>query len=112
MYLLMPGKNCYPKNEDFNGASQMVSAGLSITSTGKDAVLPEPICTPASSRSNLKVEINAEVEKILIEDKIAKGVVYHQNGTRNEVHAKEVILSGGLQQPKSIDALALVMRRS
>jgi hypothetical protein len=54
----------------------------SITSTGKDAVLPEPICTPASSRSNLKVEINAEVEKILIEDKIAKGVVYHQNGTK------------------------------
>jgi choline dehydrogenase len=68
------------QNEDFNGASQMVSAGFrSITSTGKDAV-PEPICTPASSRSNLKVEINAEVEKILIEDKIAKGVVYHQTG--------------------------------
>jgi choline dehydrogenase len=68
-------------NEDFNGASQMVSAGL-VNHINGERCSAARICTPASSRSNLKVEINAEVEKILIEDKIAKGVVYHQNGTK------------------------------
>jgi choline dehydrogenase len=87
----------YPKNEDFNGASQDGFGQFQVNHiNGERCSAARAYLHPASSRSNLKVEINAEVEKILIEDKIAKGVVYHQNGTRNEVHAnKEVILSGG-----------------
>jgi choline dehydrogenase len=87
----------YPKNEDFNGASQDGFGRFQVNHiNGERCSAARAYLHPASSRSNLKVEINAEVEKILIEDKIAKGVVYHQNGTRNEVHAnKEVILSGG-----------------
>ncbi|MFT6709104.1 MAG: choline dehydrogenase [Flavobacteriales bacterium] len=87
----------YPKNEDFNGASQDGFGQFQVNHiNGERCSAARAYLRPASSRSNLRVEINAEVEKILIEDKIAKGVVYHQNGSRNEVHAnKEVILSGG-----------------
>jgi len=44
----------------------------------------------------LTVETKATVERVLIENEVAKGVVYHQNGQSIQVEAaKEVILSAG-----------------
>ena len=51
---------------------------------------------PVASRTNLTIEINAEVERIVLENNQATGIVYHQKGQRHEVKAnKEVILSAG-----------------
>lgn len=87
----------YPKNEDFNGVSQDGFGLYQVNHlNGERCSAARAYLHPVSKRSNLTVEINAEVEKIVIEDKVAKGVVYHQNGERITVFAdKEVILSGG-----------------
>jgi len=51
---------------------------------------------PVIKRQNLTVEINAKVERIVIENQTAKGVVFHQNGKSHEVMAnKEVLLCAG-----------------
>lgn len=57
---------------------------------------------PVKSRSNLKIVTGAEVERILIQDGEAKGVIYKRNGRRETVSAAgEVILSAGaINSPK------------
>jgi choline dehydrogenase len=87
----------YPKNDDFNGKEQDGFGHFQVNHlNGERCSVVVAYLNPATSRANLTVEINAEVEKIVIEDKVAKGVVYHQNGVSHEVHAnKEVLLSGG-----------------
>ncbi|KZY96966.1 GMC oxidoreductase, partial [Oleiphilus sp. HI0072] len=51
---------------------------------------------PAMTRQNLFVECEAFVDKILIENKVATGVEFTQQGEKHTVHArKEVLLCGG-----------------
>ncbi|MCV2885117.1 choline dehydrogenase [Aestuariibacter sp. AA17] len=51
---------------------------------------------PAMSRPNLTVITNAQAQRVLLDDKTAKGVEYLQAGERKVATAKhEVILSGG-----------------
>ena len=58
-----------------------------------------------NDRQNLKLEIKAHTLKILIEDKKAIGVVYHQAGGVKTVKAKqEVILcAGAVQSPQILE---------
>lgn len=51
---------------------------------------------PALTRPNLTVISEAHVTKVLIEDKVAKGVTYRKDGVDHNIYAEnEVILSGG-----------------
>ncbi len=51
---------------------------------------------PAMDRDKLNIEINALVQKIIIEDKQAKGVIYQKNNQQYSVFCnKEIILSAG-----------------
>lgn len=87
----------FDKNEDFNGEQQDGFGRYQVTQVkGERCSAARGFLHPASSRSNLTVEIKAEVERIVIENDQATGVVYHQNGQKHEVKAnKEVILSAG-----------------
>jgi choline dehydrogenase len=87
----------YPKNEDFNGKEQDGFGHFQVNHiNGERCSVVVAYLDPASERANLTIEINAQVEKIVIENKVAKGVVYQQDGVSHEVHAtKEVLLSGG-----------------
>lgn len=87
----------YPKNEDFNGAKQEGFGYYQVNHfNGERFSTARAYLHPVADRTNLRIEINAEVEKIVIENKVATGVVYHQNGVRYEAYAsQEVLLSGG-----------------
>lgn len=87
----------YSKNEDFNGAKQEGFGYYQVThKNGERCSVANGYLHPIMNRSNLTVEINATVERILIENETATGVVYHQNGKSHEVKAsKEVLLSAG-----------------
>ena len=85
-----------PRNDDFNGVTQEGVGYLQfairngIRDSGSAAFL-----RPVRSRSNLVVQTNALVERILLDGKRATGVHYSVGGQAHEVHARQVILSGG-----------------
>ncbi len=87
----------YDKTDDFNGAKQAGFGHYQVTNTnGERCSAARGFLHPVMSRSNLTLEMNAEVEKIVIENNKATGIIYHQNGKSHEVTAsKEVILSAG-----------------
>lgn len=87
----------YPLNEDFNGAEQ---AGFGFYQVSQRDGRRESAATaflhPVRQRSNLAVISKAEVQRILIEDGTAKGVVYQLGGKEIIARAnREVILSAG-----------------
>ena len=87
----------YAKNEDFNGASQEGFGVYQVTNiNGERCSAARAFLHPIASRANLTIEVNAEVERILLDNNCATGVRYHQNGQAIEVSAnKEVLLSAG-----------------
>lgn len=88
---------CYPKNNDFNGKTQDGFGYYQVTHiNGERCSTARAYLHPAASRTNLTIEVNAKVERVLLENDQATGVVYHQGGQSHEVTAKqEVILSAG-----------------
>ncbi|MEM7373102.1 MAG: choline dehydrogenase [Bacteroidota bacterium] len=87
----------YPRNEDFNGENQEGFGMYQVTHrNGARCSAADAFLHPASSRSNVQVEIHARVERIVFENGQATGVIYHQKGQRIEANVnKEVILSAG-----------------
>ena len=87
----------YDLNKDFNGAKQAGFGYYQVTNkNGERISAAHGYLHPVSKRKNLTIEINAKVERILIKDKKAVGVVYHQNGKSHQVKAtKEILLSAG-----------------
>ncbi|MEZ4883958.1 MAG: choline dehydrogenase [Chitinophagales bacterium] len=87
----------YSKNDDFNGAKQEGFGYYQVThKNGERCSAANGYLHPIAKRTNLTIETNAKVERILIENGVATGVVYHQNGKSHEVKAEnEVILSAG-----------------
>lgn len=87
----------YAKNNDFNGATQEGFGLYQVTQlNGERCSVARAYLHPVASRPNLTIETKAQVERIMIENGRATGVVYHQNGRSHEVRAnKEVILSAG-----------------
>jgi len=86
-----------PRNADFNGAKQE-GAGYFQTTTRGGRRASTAVCylNPAKARSNLRVETDAQAEKILFEGKRAAGVVYRQHGAQRTARARrEVIVSSG-----------------
>ena len=50
---------------------------------------------PARARPSLSIELDAQVERVLIEEGRAVGVVYRQGGERKTLRGREIILSAG-----------------
>jgi choline dehydrogenase-like flavoprotein len=87
----------YPENNDFNGATQEGVGYYQVTQ--KDGLrhsAAKAFLTPNLHRKNLTVITQTQVEKIIIEDKVAKGVSFKHKGKVQSISAnKEVILSAG-----------------
>jgi choline dehydrogenase len=87
----------FEHNPDFNGAKQEGFGFYQVTQKkGARCSTAVAFLHPVRSRPNLIVEVEAQAERILIEEGQAKGVVYHQKGQSHQALAnKEVILSAG-----------------
>ncbi|ALE01837.1 choline dehydrogenase [Candidatus Pseudothioglobus singularis] len=87
----------YPETKDYNGEQQEgfgpmhMTVGDGVRSSASNAYIK-----PAKNRSNLKILTNVLVQKVILENKIATGVVYSINGNKKALKAnKEVILCAG-----------------
>lgn len=90
-------KEGYKLNNDFNGAQQEGIGYYQVTQeNGKRCSAAKAFLTPNLSRKNLTVITRAQVNKVLIKNKVATGISYSKNGKLHELKAnKEVILSAG-----------------
>lgn len=86
-----------PRNDDFNGVTQEGAGYFQATiRNGRRASAATSYLRPALKRRNLTVATNAQVERILFEDRRVTGVRFQQGRTINYVRARrEVILSAG-----------------
>ena len=86
-----------PKNLDYNGQNQEgASLVQSTIKEGKRVSAATAFLRPALKRNNLTAITNARVDKIILKEKIAKGVQYQKQGKTVQVYAKkEIIISAG-----------------
>jgi choline dehydrogenase len=92
-----------PANSDFNnGHQEGVGYYQLFTKNGFRSSSATAYLRPAQRRSNLRIETDAHVTRILFQGNRAIGVKYRQGGVEKEVRvAAEVILSAGaLQSPQ------------
>lgn len=87
----------YKKAPDYNGASQEGFARLQVNAVnGRRQSAAVAYLRPAMKRPNVDVQVQAHVNKVLVENGRAVGIEYTQHGrTRTVRAAKEIILSGG-----------------
>lgn len=86
-----------PYNDDTNGATREGVGPADVTaSAGRRWSASRAYLTPARSRPNLKIVTGAHVERVLVEERRATGVVYTGSKGRMTVRAvREVIVSAG-----------------
>ena len=84
-------------NNDFNGDEQKGFGYYQVTNIkGARCSTAAAFLKPAMSRTNLSVQTNALVHRILIEKETATGVAYEQNGSKRQAAARrEIIVCGG-----------------
>ncbi|MEJ6395436.1 choline dehydrogenase [Gymnodinialimonas sp. 2305UL16-5] len=88
----------YPFNPDYNGADQEGVGYFQLTSrNGRRCSAAVAYLKPAKSRDNLQIITHAQVERVVIENGRATGVVYtDRSGQQQVVKAgREIVLSGG-----------------
>jgi len=96
--LIDAGKQAgYKVTPDFNGAQQEGFGFFQLTiKNGRRWNTSTAYLQPALTRQNLKVEVEALITRVIIEDGRAVGIEYRQNGQLQRVRARrEVILSCG-----------------
>jgi choline dehydrogenase len=92
-----------PFNADFNGATQRgVGFYQFMNRAGKRSSAAYAFIEPLKDDRRLTVRLNAEVQRILIENGRAVGVVYRKDGVEHVVHAdgEVIVSSGALVTPK------------
>lgn len=84
-------------NHDFNGASQLGVGFFQVTQKGGErASTAGSYLRPALGRGNIVLEIEAEVEKLKIENGRATGVTWRKGDvTRHSAATRGIILSAG-----------------
>ncbi|MEQ8706455.1 MAG: choline dehydrogenase [Phaeodactylibacter sp.] len=87
----------YPLNEDFNGAQQEGFGYYQVTQRGGERCsAARAFLEPVRHRSNLEVQTEATVHRILTDGKRASGVRYKRGAVMHEVEAtREVLLCAG-----------------
>ncbi len=96
--LIDAGKQAgYKVTPDFNGAQQEGFGFFQLTiKNGRRWNTSTAYLQPVLTRQNLKVEVEALITRVIIEDGRAVGIEYRQNGQLHQVRARrEVILSCG-----------------
>lgn len=88
----------HPWTDDYNGESQLGFSRLQMTiGKGRRCSSATAYLRPALGRPNLKVEVNALAQRILLEGRRAAGIEYTQGGVTHSVKAaREVLLCGGV----------------
>lgn len=87
----------YPENIDFNGPSQEGVGYYQVTQKeGLRHSAAKAFLTPNLHRNNLTVITQTQVEKVIVNNNIATGVIYKHQGKVKQLIAKhEVIVSAG-----------------
>jgi choline dehydrogenase len=87
----------FPRNDDFNGASQDgVGYHQTTTRAGRRCSTAVGYLRPAMRRPNLRVITEALTEKILFEGRRAVGISFRRGGETWTAHAaREIIVCGG-----------------
>jgi len=87
----------YPETRDFNGYAQEGFGPYQLTiKDGRRWSAASAYLTPILSRSNLTIESNAQVTRILFEGNRAVGVEFARKKEKHQARAsREVLLSGG-----------------
>jgi choline dehydrogenase len=87
----------YPRNDDFNGASQEGVGLHQVTQKrGRRWSAADAYLHPAERRPNLTVRTGALTTRVLVSNGRATGVEYRSGGRVHTAHAgREVVLSGG-----------------
>ena len=87
----------YPRNPDFNGASQEgVGTYQNTAKGGMRMSTARAYIRPARGRANLRIEKRAHATRVLFDGRRARGVEFRQNGRLRTAHARaEVILAAG-----------------
>ena len=87
----------YPENIDFNGPSQEGVGYYQVTQKeGLRHSAAKAFLTPNLHRSNLTVITQTQVDKVIVNNNIATGVIYKHQGKVKQLIAKhEVIVSAG-----------------
>ena len=84
------------RNDDFNGPTQEGVGYLQfLIRDGVRASASAAFLRPVRHRPNLAVQVNALVERVVLEGKRATGVLYRVAGQAKVANAREVILSCG-----------------
>lgn len=95
-----------PERTDYCGGQQFgVYEVLTTTHNGSRSSAASSFLAMARRRSNLTVITNAVVDRVLMENGIAAGVVFHQGGEVRTIRAREVVVSAG-----AIGSPAILMR--
>jgi choline dehydrogenase len=92
-----------PRNEDYNGATQLGAAiGQTSQKNGLRESTARSYLAPALRRENLTLRTHAQVSRILFEGDRAVGVEYVSKGRTHRVRAeREVVVCGGaIASPK------------
>ncbi|HWW66153.1 MAG TPA: GMC family oxidoreductase N-terminal domain-containing protein [Sphingomonadaceae bacterium] len=87
----------YPLTQDFNGPNTDGFGMPDFTvAAGRRASASAAYLRPVRKRPNLRIRTGAEVQRIMLSDGVATGVIYRADGQERTVHAvREVILCGG-----------------
>ncbi len=86
----------YPRNPDFNGARQEGAGLYQLTQKrGRRWSAADAYLHPAEGRPDLTVRTGAQVTRVLLDGDRATGVEYVSDGVVHQVHAPQVLLSGG-----------------
>ena len=90
-------------NQDFNGASQLGVGYFQVTQEGGErASTARAYLRPAMARGNISLQLEATVERVMLEGGKAKGVRWLQGGETHEASARRgvVVSAGTLGSPK------------
>ncbi|MEC3951399.1 GMC family oxidoreductase [Sphingobium sp. HWE2-09] len=89
----------YPITDDHHGQLHegFGPGDTTTTARGRRSSVARAYLRPIRRRKNLTIATSAYATKLLIEDGVAKGVAYTQNGKPQTAHAaREVVLAGGV----------------
>ena len=92
-----------PINDDFNGASQEGVGYYEVTQKdGRRASSAHAFLDPSETRSNLTILTKALVQKVVIEEGRATGVMLEHKGRPRQLKARRevIICAGALQSPQ------------
>ena len=86
-----------PETADYNGTTQFGCAPAQVTQkNGERCSAAKAFITPHRARPNLTVITQAHTQRVLVDEKVARGVEFLQGGQTRQVKAnREVILSAG-----------------